>query len=159
MRRALFGVVVVLLVAGAVLTLAGVAGLRPPQDGAQAPASTPAAVCGGADGAGCAYCGQQNPAAAGTSGTATLKGDYQEAYVEVNGGYIPETLEVKAGVPLRLTFSRGTSSCDSIVVLPFANSRVDVSQGPKVVEVPPLAPGTYEYSCGMRMLFGRIVAK
>jgi plastocyanin domain-containing protein len=113
----------------------------------------------GSGGTGCACCGTQNPSAAGTTGTARLSEGIQEAYIEVNGGYIPETLVVKAGVPLRLTFSKGTSSCDSIIVLPFVNKQIDVRTGEQTVEIPALAPGTYEYYCWMKMLYGRIVAE
>lgn len=108
-------------------------------------------------GIGCACCGNANPAVAGTKGKAVMKNGYQEAVIEVNGGYKPETLEVKAGVPLKLTFTQGTSSCDSVIILGFAGIQVDVTRGPQTVEIKPLKPGTYEYSCWMNMLRGRIV--
>lgn len=110
-------------------------------------------------GSGCSCCGNSNPATAGTSGEAVIKGDYQEATITVNGGYLPETLEVKAGLPLKLTFTQGTSSCDSVIVLSFANLKIDVTSGPQTVDLPSLKPGTYNYSCWMNMLQGRIVAK
>lgn len=107
----------------------------------------------------CACCGKSNPLTAGTLGKAVIREGYQEATITVNGGYQPETLEVKAGLPLKLIFTQGTSSCDSIIVLPFANLRVDVTSGPQTVDLPALKPGTYNYSCWMNMLQGRIVAK
>lgn len=110
-------------------------------------------------GSGCACCGNSNPAVAGTSGKAVIKGDYQEATITVNGGYQPETLEAKAGLPLKLNFTQGTSSCDSIIVLPFANLKINVTSGPQTVNLPGLKLGTYNYSCWMNMLQGRIVAK
>ncbi len=110
-------------------------------------------------GSGCACCGNSNPALAGTSGKAVIKKGYQEAIITVSGGYQPETLEVKADLPLKLTFTQGTSSCDSIIILPFANFRVDVTSGPQTIDIPPLKSGVYNYSCWMNMLQGRIVAK
>jgi len=169
MKKVLILLAGLLILAGAGLALAGLAEVRGFANGtvfaSRSAAGTAGASAGvpagfrGSGGAGCACCGTRNPDAAGTTGTARLSEGIQEAYIEVNGGYIPETLTVKAGVPLRLTFSKGTSSCDSIIVLPFINRQIDVSAGEQTVQIPALAPGTYEYYCGMKMLYGRIVAE
>jgi len=169
MKKVLVLLAGLLIIAGAGLALAGLAEIRGFTNGTGLASRSGAEGDGPGGGVpagfrgpgrtGCACCGTQNPDAAGTTGTARLSEGIQEAYIEVNGGYIPETLTVKAGVPLRLTFSKGTSSCDSIIVLPFINQQIDVSAGEQTVEIPALAPGTYEYYCGMKMLYGRIVAE
>ncbi len=111
---------------------------------------------------GCACWGSKvsGPSAPSKSrGKAKVKEGYQEAVIKVNNGYQPQILEVKAGLPLRLTFTQGSSSCDSVVVLPFAGLKIDVSSASRTVEIPPLKPGIYDYFCGMNMLKGRIEVK
>lgn len=152
---------IALIVVGTAILLDGILGQR--SDLLQKAQASGAKISdsegGTGKGANCPSCMQKNPDFAGTVGQAVLKDGYQEALIEVKGGYKPETLEVKAGVPIKLTFSKGTSVCDSIIVLPFANLTIDVTDGPKTVDIPALKPDTYDYACGMNMLFGKIVAK
>lgn len=85
----------------------------------------------------------------------------QEATVVVRGGYEPQVVRVKAGVPLRLTFDRReTNGCSEEVVLgDFGIRRHLPAHARTVVEFTPERPGTYEFTCGMNMLRGRIVAE
>ena len=85
----------------------------------------------------------------------------QEATVVVRGGYDPQVIHVKAGTPLRLTFDRQeTSSCSEEVVLADFNLRRFLPANQKTtLELTPERPGTYEFTCGMNMLRGRIVAE
>ena len=84
----------------------------------------------------------------------------QEATIAVQGGYSPAVVRVQAGRPVRLTFDRReTSGCSEEVVFPdFAVRRFLPAHERTVVEVTPPAPGTYEFTCGMGMLRGRLVA-
>ncbi|MFZ5852106.1 MAG: cupredoxin domain-containing protein [Actinomycetota bacterium] len=85
----------------------------------------------------------------------------QEATVLVNGGYRPDTLVVKAGLPVRLDFRREESSgCSERLV--FAEYGVDTAlpQGQTVsVDLRPDRPGVYPFTCGMGMLRGRLVVE
>jgi plastocyanin domain-containing protein len=78
----------------------------------------------------------------------------------VQGGYTPAEVRVRAGRPVRLTFDRQeTSGCSEEVVFPdFGVRRFLPAHARTVVEVTPPAAGTYEFTCGMGMLRGRIVA-
>ena len=93
-------------------------------------------------------------AAAGAGGT-------QEVVIAVRGGYDPATIRVKAGAPVRLVFDRQeTSSCsEEIVFGDFGIRRFLPAHQRTAVEVTPPAPGTYEFTCGMSMLRGRLVAE
>jgi plastocyanin domain-containing protein len=85
--------------------------------------------------------------------------DSQEATVQ--GGYDPQVIRVKAGVPLKLTFDRReTSGCSEEVVFPDFNIRRFLPAHQKTtLDLKPDRPGTYEFTCGMNMLRGRIVAE
>ena len=85
----------------------------------------------------------------------------QEAAVTVRSGYDPQVIRVRAGVPLRLTFDRQeTNSCSDEVVIPdFRIRRFLPANQKTTVELTPATPGTYEFTCGMNMLRGQIVAE
>jgi plastocyanin domain-containing protein len=97
-------------------------------------------------------------AAAGTVGG---KDTVQQATITVQGGYSPAVVRVKAGQPVRLTFDRQeTSGCSEEVVFgDFGVRRYLPAHQQTVVELTPQAPGTYEFTCGMGMLRGKLVAE
>ena len=94
-------------------------------------------------------------AATGTSGGP------QEVTVAVRGGYDPATIRVKAGAPVRLVFDRQESSgCSEEVVFgDFGIRRFLPAHEKTTIELTPAAPGTYEFTCGMSMLRGRLIAE
>ena len=85
----------------------------------------------------------------------------QEATVTVKGGYAPAVVRVKAGRPVRLVFDRQeTSGCSEEVVFgDFGIRRFLPAHQRTVIELTPAAAGTYEFTCGMGMLRGRLVAE
>jgi plastocyanin domain-containing protein len=85
-------------------------------------------------------------------------GGVQEVTITVAGGYEPAAVQVRAGQPVRLLFDRQeTSGCSEEVVLPaFGIRRFLAPFETTPVEFTPAAPGTYEFTCGMSMLRGRV---
>ena len=100
-------------------------------------------------------------AAEGRAATAATTGGVQEVTVAIRGGYEPATIRVKAGTPVRLLFDRQeTSSCSEEVVFGDFNIRRFLPAFEKTpVELTPERPGTYEFTCGMSMLRGRLIAE
>jgi len=92
--------------------------------------------------------------------TTTERG-VQEVRITVHGGYEPATIRVAAGRPVRLVFDRQeTSSCSEEVVFPaFGLRRFLPAHQSTTLEVTPPSPGTYEFTCGMGMLHGKLVAE
>jgi plastocyanin domain-containing protein len=90
----------------------------------------------------------------------TGAGGRQDVTVVVRGGYEPATIRVKAGRPVRLAFDRQeTSGCSEEIVFPDFNVRKFLPAFQRtVIEITPPTPGTYEFTCGMSMLHGRLVA-
>ncbi|HWO70751.1 MAG TPA: cupredoxin domain-containing protein [Actinomycetota bacterium] len=86
---------------------------------------------------------------------------YQEAMVLVKGGYAPDTIVVRAGEPVRLSFRREESSpCSEMVVFADLGKSVRLPEGELVpVEFLPREPGTYGFTCQMGMLRGRLVVE
>jgi plastocyanin domain-containing protein len=80
--------------------------------------------------------------------------------ITVDGGYSPQLVRVKAGAPVRLVFDRkDTGSCSEEVVLPDFGVRKFLPTGQRTtIEITPAKPGRYEFTCGMSMLRGAIVA-
>lgn len=93
-------------------------------------------------------------AATGGSGTT-------EQVITVDGGYTPATIAVKAGRPVRLIFDRrDTGACSDEVVFPDFGIRRFTPSGKKtVIEVTPPKPGRYDFTCGMSMHRGALIAE
>lgn len=85
----------------------------------------------------------------------------QEVVVTVKGGYDPAVIKVRHGQPVRLVFDRQEESgCSEEVVFPdFRIQRFLPAFARTAVEFTPKEPGTYEFTCGMRMLRGKVVAQ
>ena len=85
----------------------------------------------------------------------------QEQVIVVDGGYSPALIRVKAGQTVRLVFDRRDSgSCSEEVVFPDFGIRRFLPTGAKtVVEVTPPKAGRYDFTCGMSMLHGALVAE
>lgn len=88
-------------------------------------------------------------------------GGVQTVEVLVEGGYEPAVIRATAGTPLRLAFNRQeTSSCSEEVVIPeFGVRRFLPAFETTEVEIVPVDPGEYEFTCGMGMLRGRLVVE
>ena len=84
-----------------------------------------------------------------------------EQIIMVDGGYSPAMVRVKAGRPVRLVFDRRDSgSCSDEVVFPDFGIRRFLPTGKKtVIELTPPKAGRYDFTCGMSMLRGALVAE
>jgi plastocyanin domain-containing protein len=85
----------------------------------------------------------------------------QRVRIEVKGGYSPAVVRVRAGRPVRLEFYRDeTSGCTEEVVLPDFGIRTFLPPHRTTpVEFTPERAGSYEFTCGMGMVRGRVVAE
>jgi len=92
---------------------------------------------------------------------ASVRAGVQEIAVLVSGGYDPSTIQVHAGTPVRLLFDRReTNPCSEEIVIPAFGVRKFLPANAKTaVEFTPTTPGTYDFSCGMGMLHGRVVVE
>lgn len=88
-------------------------------------------------------------------------GGVQEVVVRVKGGYEPANVRVKRGMPVRLVFDRQeTSGCSEEVVFPdFGVKKFLPAFQKTVVELTPDRAGSYEFTCGMSMLRGRLTVE
>jgi hypothetical protein len=130
---------------------------------AQTAAQGPTAPADGATPA-CACCsGSGAPTANGVTGdpvegTAKVAGDVQAIAVEVGATYSPNIIKLKAGVPAEITFGQ-SSGCTAQVVSQELGFSEDLTSGPRTVKLPALEKGEYSFSCGMQMVFGKIVVE
>ena len=96
-----------------------------------------------------------------TATAAVGAGGVQEVTITVHGGYDPAEVRLKKDVPVRLVFDRQeTSSCSEEVVLPDFGIRKFLPAFQKTtVELTPDRAGSFELTCGMSMLRGRLVVE
>ncbi len=92
---------------------------------------------------------------------AVLRGGVQELTVVVKGGYQPDLIRVRQGVPVRLVFDRQeTGDCTSHVVFPDFKVNSSLPAYKKTaVEFTPDQPGQFGFACGMNMVHGTLVVE
>jgi plastocyanin domain-containing protein len=85
----------------------------------------------------------------------------QEIKVTVKGGYSPDTIVVKQGMPVRLNFYRDeTSSCSEQVVFgDFRIARDLPAFKTTPVEFTPDKSGEFTFTCGMNMMRGKLIVE
>ena len=76
-------------------------------------------------------------------------------------GFQPDTIRLKRGIPARLTFVREIEeTCATSVLIPEYNIKRDLPvKEPVVVDFTPTKKGIFDFTCGMKMLSGKIVVK
>ena len=97
----------------------------------------------------------------GTAVAETRESGTQEVTITVQGGYEPAEVKLKKGIPARLVFDRQeTSGCSEEVVIPDFGVRKFLPAFQKTtVELKPETAGSFEFTCGMSMLRGRLVVE
>src|SRR5215471_7051103 len=90
---------------------------------------------------------------------AELAGGVQRVVVTVRGGYSPDVIRARQGVPLEITFDRRESGdCTSRVVFPdLAVSAVLPAFERTAVRLGPATAGSFGFACGMNMIHGTLV--
>ena len=85
----------------------------------------------------------------------------QEIKVTVKGGYSPDVIVVKNGVPVRLNFYRDeTSSCSEKVVFGDFGIAKDLPAFKTTpIEFTPEKTGEFTFACGMNMIRGKLVVE
>lgn len=93
--------------------------------------------------------------------TATVTADAQSVRLEVQGGYSPNRLVLKKGVPVHLTVLRkDTSDCSRELRIPAFGVQQELTPLKEtVVTFTPTKAGTFTFTCGMDMLRGILVVE
>lgn len=85
----------------------------------------------------------------------------QEVKIIVKGGYSPDVIVVKKGVPVRLDFYRDeTADCsDTIVFGDFKIRKPLPAFKTTAIEFTPEKEGEYVFTCGMGMTRGKLIVR
>src|SRR6516225_4950077 len=91
--------------------------------------------------------------------TAELAGGVQRITVTVRGGYSPDVIRARQGVPLEVVFDRQESGdCTSRVVFPdLAVSASLPAFERTTVRLAPARAGSFGFACGMNMVHGTLI--
>src|SRR5215472_15162445 len=91
--------------------------------------------------------------------SADLADGVQRITVTVRGGYSPDVIRARQGVPLELVFDRQESGdCTSRVVFPdLAVSASLPAFERTTVRLAPPAAGSFGFACGMNMIHGTLI--
>ena len=85
----------------------------------------------------------------------------QQIKITVKGGYSPDVIVVKRGVPVKLEFFRDeTASCsDQVILGDFGIARDLPAYKTTAIEFTPDKAGEFSFTCGMNMLHGKLVVE
>ncbi|MEO8431876.1 MAG: cupredoxin domain-containing protein [Acidobacteriota bacterium] len=94
----------------------------------------------------------------GTRATAAPAGEGDSVTIRIEGGYDPDTVIARRGVPLTIVFDRRESSpCSDEIVMPeFGIRQSLLANGRTNVRILPARTGEFPFACGMNMLHGKI---
>lgn len=92
---------------------------------------------------------------------AELQRGAQEVKVTVKGGYSPDVIVVRQGVPVRLDFFRDeTASCSEEVVFgDLGIARQLPAFKTTSIEFTPQEVGEFTFTCGMNMMRGKLIVE
>ncbi|WP_428958516.1 cupredoxin domain-containing protein [Levilactobacillus brevis] len=96
-----------------------------------------------------------------TTVTAATHRQTQNIDIEVNGGYSPENIVLKQGIPATLSFVRqDASSClDHVVFADFGINQELPRHQKEVIHIDTSKPGNFQWACGMDMFHGNLTIK
>ncbi len=92
---------------------------------------------------------------------AQLDGGVQRVAVTVRGGYSPDVIKVRQGLPVEMVFDRQESGdCTSHVVFPDLQlSAATPAYKRTTVRFTPAQSGSFGFACGMNMIHGTLVVE
>lgn len=96
-----------------------------------------------------------------SSEQAAVANDQQTATVVVQGGYSPEKVVLKKGIPATVNFNmKDSTACLSHVVFDKLGVNKDLTKQPVTsIKIPTDKAGEYNFACGMDMFHGKVVVK
>jgi plastocyanin len=121
--------------------------------------SMPATVTTASDVQTCLECGTKKmPAMA--KGTATVENGVQIVNIAIEGGtYVPNTIAVKAGMPVKVVFTGKAKGCLAKPTFKALDKKLDLTTaGSGTIDLGSVKAGTYKFTCGMGMNGGTITA-
>lgn len=85
----------------------------------------------------------------------------QEIKVTVKGGYAPDVIVVRKGIPVRLDFYRDeTASCsEEIIFGDFDIARQLPAFKTTAIDFTPEKAGEFTFTCGMNMMRGKLIVE
>lgn len=93
--------------------------------------------------------------------SAESNGQTQQINIDVNGGYSPENVVLKKGVPAVLNFTRRDSSTclDHVVFSDFGINQALPKNEAQAIKIDTSKAGEYQWACGMDMFHGKLTIK
>jgi hypothetical protein len=93
-------------------------------------------------------------------GKAKTVNGVQVVDISVKGGfYSPNDITVTAGKPVTVVFTGRAKGCLSKPMFTSLNMKADFTSGKATLNLGTLKAGTYQFTCGMKMPGGKIVAQ
>jgi sulfite exporter TauE/SafE len=126
--------------------------------GVRSRTSVTAGAADAAAGPSCACCGG-GASGPSVTGTATIDAGVQRITIDTSSGrYVPDVVVLARGIPAQITFTQ-SFGCLAVLEIPDLGIARDLTSGPVTIDLPAMEPGEVGFSCGMQMVFGKIVVQ
>jgi plastocyanin domain-containing protein len=84
----------------------------------------------------------------------------QKMTIVVDNGFKPDSISVKAGKPVSITFDTKHKGCAAVVVFKELKLKKALKDGTKTTfTFTPKKVGTFSFACGMGMYTGKVIVK
>lgn len=100
-----------------------------------------------------------NPASNNVNGEVQTENGIQIVKMAVTySGYVPDTINIKKGVPVRwIIDGSGITGCTSVIQIPSLGIKKSLTRGENFIEFTPTQAGTLRFACGMQMVWGKFI--
>jgi len=159
--------IVAVLLLGTALAAAGCAegggmGAGSTMAGGNVQADAPAGMKLDPDAQNCAACTTGETAEAVEGATVMIDGNQTINVTIKDGTYVPNRFVANATAPVVVTFTvegKPATGCVSNPTFKQLDKTLEVTEGTKSIELGTLAPGTYDFTCGMGRPVGQSVVE
>lgn len=96
-----------------------------------------------------------------TEGKPVIENGVQVVNIAIEGGtYVPNTVAVKAGMPVKVVFTGKAKGCLAKPMFKDLGKKLDLTtSGAGTIDLGAVKAGTYKFTCGMGMNAGMITAQ
>lgn len=87
-------------------------------------------------------------------------GDVQKVVIGLkNYNYYPQTITVKAGIPVSISLDSSATGCSRSLTIPQLNLKKFLPTPSDTLDFTPMQKGTYRFQCSMGMYYGTLIVE
>ena len=105
-------------------------------------------------------CGKSNQNQQSSGNAGVIAGEVQKVNIGMqNSNYYPNTINVKAGIPVEITLDNSVAGCYRSFVMGDLGVRQYSASPSNKITFTPNKKGTFKFACSMGMGYGKIIVE